>query len=384
MMISCPSCPKVYRVSASAIPPEGREVRCEHCQTVWHESGIVAENIDPPELVDAEPSVDIHTARLVFQRLLADAQVQIEPEPLQADEPAIWEDVPAGETESFDSASEPDPNGNDGRIGTELTIAEPFSAPVIDGPVIDGPDPVVIEGIGARPAQRRGHPRRNQHVVRKTGTALVDRVKLHWQQWREDYERAEAVPPGNKAAQNFRDQSRERDRNRLTPLRVAGWGAWAAGIAATGHLILTDRALVETVFPPSATLYARLSAPEPAAMQLTDIATRYVESTVGPVLEIRGTVVNQGDDQSVPTFELAATGAAGTQRQPLAMSDVPLPSGASRPFIVRAQVPEGTDQAALHVVPAADLPNEGRYVMQRIGSGWGDAGSSSAVSVNSH
>jgi predicted Zn finger-like uncharacterized protein len=36
MLISCPSCATSYDVDSASLPPNGRQVRCARCRTIWH------------------------------------------------------------------------------------------------------------------------------------------------------------------------------------------------------------------------------------------------------------------------------------------------------------------------------------------------------------
>ena len=36
MLIVCPSCTTSYDVDSASLPPNGRQVRCARCRTVWH------------------------------------------------------------------------------------------------------------------------------------------------------------------------------------------------------------------------------------------------------------------------------------------------------------------------------------------------------------
>lgn len=49
MELTCPNCAARYRVSADAIPPEGRTVRCPNCDASWFQDGAIA-SADAAEL----------------------------------------------------------------------------------------------------------------------------------------------------------------------------------------------------------------------------------------------------------------------------------------------------------------------------------------------
>ena len=54
MIISCPNCSTQFTVSDTAIPMEGRTVRCSKCGTSWHQAHPSAP--EPPPSAVAEPS----------------------------------------------------------------------------------------------------------------------------------------------------------------------------------------------------------------------------------------------------------------------------------------------------------------------------------------
>lgn len=47
MRLICPSCGTEYEVEAAAIPPEGRDVQCSNCQTVWFQTAEVRDEAPP-------------------------------------------------------------------------------------------------------------------------------------------------------------------------------------------------------------------------------------------------------------------------------------------------------------------------------------------------
>ena len=51
IVLTCPECGKRYGVKASAIPPEGRTVRCANCGNSWHSEGVA-----PPAPPESAPS----------------------------------------------------------------------------------------------------------------------------------------------------------------------------------------------------------------------------------------------------------------------------------------------------------------------------------------
>ncbi|MFW2830765.1 zinc-ribbon domain-containing protein [Sphingomonas sp. ID0503] len=62
MIVTCPSCGTQYDVPDSAIPPEGRQVRCAACGTAWNTGGAgapeIPASIEPQGSVPDAPSED--------------------------------------------------------------------------------------------------------------------------------------------------------------------------------------------------------------------------------------------------------------------------------------------------------------------------------------
>ncbi|KHL24886.1 hypothetical protein PK98_13520 [Croceibacterium mercuriale] len=54
MMIECPACATRYQVSETAIPPNGRTVRCAKCGESWFQEAAVDMPADEPESAAAE------------------------------------------------------------------------------------------------------------------------------------------------------------------------------------------------------------------------------------------------------------------------------------------------------------------------------------------
>jgi predicted Zn finger-like uncharacterized protein len=54
MMIECPACATRYQVSETAIPPNGRTVRCAKCGESWFQEAATDEPDEQPELAPAE------------------------------------------------------------------------------------------------------------------------------------------------------------------------------------------------------------------------------------------------------------------------------------------------------------------------------------------
>ncbi|MGV6819891.1 MAG: zinc-ribbon domain-containing protein [Parvularcula sp.] len=373
MLISCPTCPKQYNIPASDIPPEGRDVRCANCGTVWHEQGIEA------EVLEAQPDVPIDSdkALRLLTKILHDQVAEAKDTMAEIEALEQASSAPILSPAVNPSASEPD---------AEMVRSSSTAMVVVEQPATD-----IVPQLTGQPRhtffkdapRSENPPRPNQrpqpsrdggpmgHSARPARD-LVDRVRLHWSAWRDSRAQARAVPPGNAAAQAFRHRAKAHYRNRLTPGRSVGWIAYAASVAVLSVGFFTFQKPIEEAFPASAKIYARLTPAPERPLSVSGLSTRYVQSLSGPVLEIRGTVENSGQEAVIPAMALTAVTPSGDMPRPLSISSTPLPSGGSRPFVVRAQLPARATRAFIEVNPASTDTSQNRYVFQQIGSGWGE------------
>ncbi len=189
-------------------------------------------------------------------------------------------------------------------------------------------------------------------------------------------QRRRAPRTGADAAAAFRHRARVQAVNRLTPVRAAGWALWAGTLAAVAIGLGTFRPQIEEMWPRASFAYAAVLG-VPAAqpgLRVVDVESRYALSTHGPVLELRGRVVNDAQEQKLPALWFVADGPNGAlTKEPVHLTDVPLPRGGERPFIIRAQIPEGANRAELRLASAVGTGAGQSFVLQRTGSGWGEA-----------
>lgn len=156
------------------------------------------------------------------------------------------------------------------------------------------------------------------------------------------------ISPGDAAAQKVRARVRGRALNRLTPRRSVAWAAWVLAVFALLQHTVIDPARLHDLWPRTERVYAWFGAPEAAAIQVTDVSSRYAVSLHGPVLEVRGTVRNDGAAPVVPHLRLTAADLPGADAATAAVPEVP--PGGTRPFVLRAQLPAGvpTETLVLH------------------------------------
>jgi predicted Zn finger-like uncharacterized protein len=110
MLIVCPKCDTSYRVDRAALGPEGRQVRCARCMTIWRASA----DDPPPMAVATAPSQEAVTeaARRADDRS-ALASVSPAMTPVVVEAPSL---VPAVEEEAHPPDAEPgiiEPFGED-------------------------------------------------------------------------------------------------------------------------------------------------------------------------------------------------------------------------------------------------------------------------------
>ncbi|WOI53644.1 zinc-ribbon domain-containing protein [Parvularcula sp. LCG005] len=365
MMISCPSCPKTYRVAASAIPPEGRDVHCASCGAVWFERGVVADTLD----IEREEQMARHLAQraeveLAEQILSALAPRQGVQAALATSEASIGDatskaDDQSAATEASETAQPAAPREQEGsRTALAIEDKRSVSAPVPSSKAI------TID-----------MPRTPASAEQRSAIELVQyALKRRWRIGRRRRPSQRDIPPGQAAAERFRAQIRARNLNRMTPLRAIGWSAWAATIVVTLGVLTQFREPVQSVWPRLSNAYALFEPTPVSPVRLSDVKARYAQSTHGPVLELRGTLINEGKEDILPELKLASLDNGRTFSSPVRVSSVPIPRGGERPFVIRAQVPAGTRQASLSIASTTNATGErSQFVLQQTGSGWGEA-----------
>lgn len=361
MLISCPTCPKVYRIPASSIPPEGRDVRCASCGEVWYEYGVTA------EVLEETPGVTASISQEQLDSVLAGS---VHGPDMTSD---IVDDVFASDLIESESPGGGEPYFDDDDILPPEYPFEKIAPKQLAAPQSryeDAEPPVYTV-----PMQRD----RIAGAVEEVTVRVRGQLETWWaqfQEWREvrRQEEAEPLPPGHQAAEQFRARVRAKQRNRMTPLRFLGWLSWVGSICGVVALIVLEREEIQAAWPATENFYALFEgAPSTPSIQIAGISSRYAESFDGPVLELRGQLINTGNDPVLPALELSAVGATEPFSERVTVTDVPIPKGGERPFIIRAQIPDGTRQAAIRVHAGDDdLRAPSKFIVQRTGSGWGE------------
>lgn len=368
MLISCPACPKMYRVPASAIPPEGREVSCSACGTVWYERGIEAEVVSVGagafSASATAPSRHAchHHEEAPRPRPRAEASVKAEaprkkPTPEASNVVALW----------GPERSHPD--------WDEVPTPEPLKEPATEHRAARAKEPA--EDVTAAETAKAAEEVASFFNSEKWEAQLpsFDDLKARFDGWRKTRQER-TLNDGTDATLKYRERIRARERNRLTPMRRLGWSLWILALSAV-TVNICDRDLMEELWPQSGKLYAALFGARDvtAPLELKNVTTRYAQSIEGPVLEIRGTVINSGATPVMPLLELSVDGEVLADYGAVSLSEVTVPVRGERPFVVRAMLPEGTARADIRMLAGAPAqPAEtGGFILQQTGSGWGEA-----------
>ena len=205
MLIVCPSCATSYDVEAANLQPEGRQVRCVRCRTVWRaepqraagpiapaDASVVP---DPGVLMSAQAE-DPAAAAAVPAEAAAEAE-WIDPSPqIQPDSPpsaALDEVVSGGEVPDAPATADP-PKPDDG-VEVEAPPIAPADYHVGPAPIeldaqhpaaIDAGSPAAdVETAAARRKRREAKRRRQIWSLSRLQTIIlilliVDSILLGW------------------------------------------------------------------------------------------------------------------------------------------------------------------------------------------------------------
>ena len=241
MLIVCPSCATSYDIEAASLPPDGRQVRCVRCRTVWRAAQpsraerlmAAAEAIAPaPQLAEAAAPVTDEFA--VGDAAMADAEM-----------PADAVDAPAAEFAAAEGESVADATVD----GVEVE-APPLAPADLDhgAPVVaeaehhDEPAPEPVEDIETYAAR---------HDKRRS------RFSLHW------------------------------------PLSNMQTGILALLIV--DAILIGWRSDFVRVFPQTASFYATLGLPvNLRGVTFEDVVTSTEQNEGVPLLVVQGNIVNRG------------------------------------------------------------------------------------------
>ncbi len=215
------------------------------------------------------------------------------------------------------------------------------------------------EDVGEVEARGRGFGRKVR-AERRRATALarmedvrpLDPVSLD-----EEFFASLRVTPREleRAIRKARRRAEAREKNRLTPLRVLGWTAWAAAVAGVFYSVFFFRDDIVKMAPRAADAYAVIGIEaNPYGLTIENVSHRLAMSTGGPTIEITGVLLNEtGAPAKTPLLQAEALSARGEllARWTFNADQGDVATGASVEFTTRAPAPEGVAEVALSFAP---------------------------------
>ncbi|MEO1135888.1 MAG: zinc-ribbon domain-containing protein [Pseudomonadota bacterium] len=158
-----------------------------------------------------------------------------------------------------------------------------------------------------------------------------------------------------RAVRKARRRAEAREKNRLTPLRVFGWTAWAALVAGALYAVFVYRNEIVKVAPKTADAYAVIGIEaNPYGLAIENVRHRLAMSTAGPTIEITGNLRNETEGGvTAPLLQAEALGARGEllARWTFAATQTDVGQGEMVDFLTRAPAPEGVAEVALSFAP---------------------------------
>jgi predicted Zn finger-like uncharacterized protein len=268
MLIVCPSCATSYDVEPARLEPDGRQVRCVRCRTVWH----------------AQPS---HAAKLLAaaEALGPASPGQIAEAPVYAAAaPAMASADAGGESEWPDQAAEPEPEPEDEGEPAAPALADDTAADVSAAPDVEAP-PIVPVDLDA------GRPPIDIDVADPAGAA-----------------RPPAKDVESYAARFTRRTGKKRQRAwSLTRLQIA-----ILALLVVDAVIVGWRRDIVRLLPQTASFYALLGLPvNLRGLVFDDVSTSTEQHDGVPILVVQGMIVNRTSASTgVPRLKLAVRNAA--------------------------------------------------------------------------
>jgi predicted Zn finger-like uncharacterized protein len=254
MLIVCPSCASSYDVEPAVLEPNGRQVRCVRCRTVWHAESSRAERLlaaaaalapaDPEDVAEAvdPPGWSVEPAEAETGQ---EAEAEPEPQDAEAVEPA----AEASEPPTVEAPPIAPVDLDAGRPPIDIEAAEPAEA--------SAPAQNDVESYAARFSRRTAKGRRPLWSLTRLQTAILALLII------------DAV--------------------------IVGW-----------------RRDIVRVLPQTASFYALIGLPVNLRGLVFDAVTSKAEQHEGvPILVVEGAIVNRtGAVAEVPSMKLAVRNAA--------------------------------------------------------------------------
>ena len=451
MMLICPSCSTHYEVADTKIPAQGRSVKCASCDHVWTAGpwnrGNYSRTTAFPQRRPAAPREDLHASSSgrsdssYFSRPVTSVQgnaalAALFDDALPEEESRIvegeWEAV-AEETTPLTSVPDdfsiearleaalmanpiarrqleqgrtieapraaPSPfrkeinrqtttsGGPDAVPGTAVAIAAPVEAPSEEAAEHASQDTSEATSLTSEAGNAlRTLARIGVAAFNRAGDALENLIPktLFTQQPAEE---EPVITPGDRQVSAWREHQRRQARNKMTPMRLAGWTLWAAGVASLVLSLFIFRTELMTGWPETKSLYAALGMPaEKEPVVLKNVRQRFAMSNKGPVIELRGVLQHTGDEPAAtPLVQADAYDASGfllaswvfRTNAPAQM----LPS-METPFLTRSLAPAGITRVELTLVPpetalagriapmGEEAAGQKGFFMQKTTGGW--------------
>jgi predicted Zn finger-like uncharacterized protein len=224
-------------------------------------------------------------------------------------------------------------------------------------------DPVVdadFEDIGDSLDPRERGFGRKLRDERRRATALVtveDLAPVAERVFNDEFFTALRVQPKEleKAIRKARRRAEAREKNRLTPLNVLGWSAWAGLLAAFVFVSYAYRDNIVAMFPNTANAYQAVGIEANAfGLKIENVKHRVAVATNGPVIEITGRLRNAAKNSiEPPLLQAEAFGPRGEllSRWTFAAEADRIGTEETVNFITRAPAPEGVAEVALSFAP---------------------------------
>lgn len=194
MLIVCPSCATSYEVALATLSPQGRQVRCTRCRTIWHAELSSADKLlaaaaaiaPAPEMAGIEPVVA--TAAAAPVRSLPENELPV---------PDVAAQASAAETDPPPSAGAANVGEDSAHVDAPPIVPADDAAAPIDVAAADSAAPAHepaedIETIAARRMRRRAKRRTMRFPLSRlqAGILTLALVNLVLVAWRTDVVRA--------------------------------------------------------------------------------------------------------------------------------------------------------------------------------------------------
>ena len=308
MLILCPSCATSYDVEPASLQPDGRQVRCVRCRTVWR-----------AELAQGEKLIAAAAALAPARRFV---EAPIAPVAERAPLPKLPTEI-----ESIDDSADIRPTV---APALQAPVEEPESTWSVDSHTepaeaveVDGPPIVPVDLDEGRPPIDLG----DDQDSGQSGAGLTDIETLAARRFRRPAKRRRASWP----------------LSRLQTLMLA--------LLVVDCVLIGWRKDIVRVLPQTASLYALIGLPvNLRGLAFERVSTSMEQHEGVPILVVRGDIVNvSGAVVDVPRVRLAVRNAAKQEiySWTLAPGRQTLPPGLALAFVSRLASPPSASRGVL-------------------------------------